>query len=238
MSNNVVEVKNVSKYYLNPSMFIGIKNFLTLQFLKNKQPKRLVLKNISFSLAKGESLAIIGDNGAGKSTLLYIIAGIISPTTGKIKINGRICPILELGTGFHPELTAIENIKINAILLGMTLDEVREKTNEILDFAELKQFANYPLKAYSSGMVARLAFSIAIHLDPDILLIDEILAVGDIRFQQKCREKLNSLRGEASIILVSHSRYDVEELCNRAILLKSGEIVAEGTPQEVYKEYA
>lgn len=239
MANEAVVLKNVSKRFLNASAFYGIKNLLTFSFIRTFYglSSDYVIKDVNLTVKKGESIAFVGGNGAGKSTLLYIIAGILKPTEGEVIVNGRISPILELGTGFHPELNAWENIKLNSVLLGMSLKQFREKAEEILKFAELEDVAHLPLKTYSSGMVARLAFSIAVHVEPDILLLDEVLAVGDFRFQKKCKEKIKSLKEQATIILVSHSRYDVEELCDRAVLLKEGRIIADDVPSKVFSIY-
>jgi len=239
MKDQAVVLRNVSKRFLNASVFYGIRNLLTLSFLKLSEriSPRYVIKDVSLTINRGESVALVGGNGAGKSTLLYIIAGILKPSDGEVIINGRVSPILELGTGFHPELNAWENIKLNSVLLGMSLKYFREKAEEILDFAELRNVASFPLKTYSSGMVARLAFSIAVHVEPDILLLDEVLAVGDFRFQKKCKEKIKSLRERATVILVSHSRYDVEDLCDRAILLKEGQVIADDVPAKVFDIY-
>lgn len=199
------------------------------------------IKNVSFKVFKGETLGIIGDNGAGKSTLLKILAGVLQPTGGKIIRNGRVAALLELGTGFHPELSGRENIYLYASLLGLPEKEIREREKEIIAFAEIGDFIDQPIKTYSSGMQVRLAFSVAVQIDPDILIIDEALSVGDQRFQKKSFEKILSFcKDDKTIIFCSHSKYHILELCERVIWLHEGKIKAEGPAQEVlslYEEY-
>jgi len=196
------------------------------------------LKGVSFSLKKGEVLGIIGPNGAGKSTLLKILTGILIPDKGKISINGRITALLELGTGFNFELTGIENIYLNGIFLGMSKEEIDQKLEKIIDFSELGEFIFEPLKTYSSGMIMRLAFSIAIHADPDCFIVDEALAVGDAHFQQKCINKIKEFKKSGgSIIFVSHDMNAVRILCDRVILLNKGNILDEGEPEKVTNSY-
>ena len=173
-------------------------------------------------MERGEIIGIIGKNGAGKSTLLKILSKITSPTYGEIKINGRIASLLEVGTGFHPELTGKENIYLNGAILGMTKQEITSKLDEIIDFSGVKNYIETPVKRFSSGMRVRLAFSVAAHLEPEILLIDEVLAVGDIEFQEKCLSKIDSISGSGrTILFVSHNMSAVQELCERSILLSS-----------------
>ena len=196
------------------------------------------LQNVSFDVHEGEVLGIIGRNGAGKSTLLKILSQVTAPTSGEISIKGRIASLLEVGTGFHPDLTGRENIFLNGAILGMTKQEIRRKFDEIVAFAEVEEFINTPVKRYSSGMYVRLAFAVAAHLEPEILIIDEVLAVGDAQFQKKCVRKM----GEASqsgrtVLFVSHSLPVVSSLCNRAILLADGEKTAEGATEEVLSNY-
>jgi ABC-type polysaccharide/polyol phosphate transport system ATPase subunit len=197
------------------------------------------LKNVSFRLEHGQSLAVIGANGAGKSTLLGLVAGLAQPDSGKVIVNGRVAALLELGSGFHPDLTGAENVRLNASLLGFTRRQTAEAFHQIVDFAGIDDFINEPLRTYSSGMIVRLAFSIAVHVDPEILLIDEVLAVGDQSFQAKCFAKVRELREQGkSLLCVSHARAMVESLCDRAIWLDHGEIVMADTVYQVCEAYA
>jgi lipopolysaccharide transport system ATP-binding protein len=198
----------------------------------------MALNDVSFELERGEVLGLIGSNGSGKSTTLALIAGVLKAQAGAVEVRGRVCPLLELGAGFHPELTGRENIVLNGVLLGLTRREILAKMDEIVSFSELDQFLDQPLRTYSSGMMARLGFSVAAHLDPEILLIDEVLAVGDLRFQAKCREKLEEFKGrQVTIALVSHSLGEVRGFCERVIWLKDGKIVADGEPGSVITGY-
>ena len=239
MSKIAVEVSSLTKYFYDLSELTGFKAMLNTLLKRRKiVSKYKVLDNISFSVKKGESIAIIGRNGSGKSTLLYLISGILRPSAGTIKTNGRISFILELGTGFHYELSGLENILLNAVLLGMSISEAKTKLDKIIEFSELKDHIYKPLKTYSSGMIARLAFSIAIHMDPEILLIDEVLAVGDRFFREKCFQRIKMFRESGvTIILVSHNENDVTALCDRAILLEEGRIKADGNPEEILELY-
>src|SRR5688572_28630524 len=183
------------------------------------------LQDISFEIQQGDAVGIIGRNGAGKSTLLKLLSRITEPTEGRIRIDGRVASLLEVGTGFHPELTGRENIFLNGAILGMRRAEIRRKFDEIVEFAEVSRFLDTPVKRYSSGMYVRLAFAIAAHLDPDILIIDEVLAVGDSEFQQKCFEKMAEvIKSGRTILLVTHSMNLITQLCQNAILLKGGEV--------------
>lgn len=196
------------------------------------------LKDVSFEVKKGECLGIIGRNGAGKSTLLKILSRITEPTKGCIHLKGRVASLLEVGTGFHPELTGRENIFLNGNILGMRRAEIREKFDEIVAFAEVDRFLDTPIKRYSSGMYVRLAFAVASHLEPEILLVDEVLAVGDIAFQKKCLGRMETVTGEGrTVLFVSHNMAVIAGLCNRAILLNAGEIEAEGAADGVVHEY-
>lgn len=197
-----------------------------------------VLKNINLEIQKGETVALIGVNGSGKSTLLKLMTKIIYPTNGKIITNGKLTSLLELGAGFHPDFTGRENIYFNASIFGLTASEIDRRVQDIIDFSELGDFIEAPVRTYSSGMYMRLAFSIAINVDADILLIDEILAVGDQHFQDKCFKKLNDLKeSDKTIVIVSHSLDSVKKLCNRAIWLYNGEIRKDGNTKEVIDEY-
>ncbi len=197
------------------------------------------LQDISFEVRKGEVLGIIGENGAGKSTLLKILSRVTGPTTGEIKTKGRIASLLEVGTGFHPEMTGRENIFLNGAILGMTKKEIASKINEIIDFSGCERYIDTPVKRYSSGMRVRLAFAVAAHLEPDILVIDEVLAVGDAEFQKKAIGKMQDIsKGEGrTVLFVSHNMAAIETLCDRVIVLKDGRFFDEGTPTEAINNY-
>jgi len=196
------------------------------------------LRDVSFEVQPGEMLGIIGPNGAGKSTVLKLISRIIEPTSGKIEAHGRIGALLELGAGFHPELTGRENIYLNGSILGMSRAQIQSKLDEIIAFAELERFIDMPVKHYSSGMYVRLGFSVAVHTDPEILLVDEVLAVGDFAFQERCLQKIRETqKAGVTILFVTHDLQRVVELCNRAIWLNSGRVYADGKPREVVNRY-
>ncbi len=198
----------------------------------------IALNDVSFEIEQGECLGLIGSNGSGKSTTLSLMAGVLKAQAGTIEVRGRVCPLLELGAGFHPEMTGRENILLNGVLLGLTRREVLAKLHEIIAFSELESFLDQPIRTYSSGMLARLGFSVAAHLDPEILLIDEILAVGDLRFQAKCRDKLDEFKQHGvTIVLVSHSLKEVRSFCDRVIWLQGGKIAADGEPNAVIACY-
>lgn len=241
VKNIAVEFNNVNKYYPLYHSFIGIKNFLfnlpsTIKALKLN--KFCALKEINIKIYQGETVGIIGRNGAGKSTLLGLIAGIIIPSSGEIKINGKVVGLLELSAGFHPDLSGYENIILNGILFGLTRQEVLDKVEQIIDFSELGSFIEQPIRTYSSGMLARLGFSVAINIPTDILLIDEVLAVGDIEFQKKCYDKIQNIKSQnKTIIFVSHDVDSVAKLCSRVILLDQGKVIKDGEPSEVIGFY-
>lgn len=196
------------------------------------------LQDVNFDVHSGEVLGIIGKNGAGKSTLLKILSKVTGPSKGSIKINGRIASLLEVGTGFHPELTGGENIYLNGAILGMSKSEIRDKYNKIVDFSGIGKYINTPVKRYSSGMYVRLAFAVAAHLDPDILIIDEVLAVGDAEFQSKCLGKMDSVAKDGKTILfVSHNLAAVNDLCTRCLHMEFGKLVGSDTPQNIIKNY-
>src|ERR1041385_9065638 len=197
------------------------------------------LKDISFNVAQGESIGVVGHNGAGKSTLLKILARITEPSAGRAVLWGRTASLLEVGTGFHPDLTGRENVFLNGAILGMGRHEIQRKFDEIVAFAEVEQFVDTPVKHYSSGMYMRLAFAVAAHLDPEILIVDEVLAVGDIAFQRKCLGKLQAVSGEGrTVIFVSHNMGAVSRLCTRGILLEAGRIAFEGEVEELTRRYS
>ncbi len=197
------------------------------------------LNNITFSVKHGETFGVIGPNGCGKSTLLKVLAGVLYPDGGRVKINGRIAPFLELGVGFQPELTAKDNVYLYGAIMGLTHKDVDRRYEEIMDFAELKRFENMKLRSFSSGMYVRLAFATAIQTNPDVMLVDEVLSVGDESFQKKCGEKIDEIRKAGkTILLVSHALDTVQSLCGRSMLLTGGKIVMVGETSEVLGEYA
>lgn len=216
-------------------------NFLrhpTPSFSREKTEKFYALKDVSFSVKEGESVGIIGANGAGKSTLLKILSRVTPPTKGEIRLRGRISSLLEVGTGFHPELTGRENIFLNGAVLGMAHKEIRKKFDEIVDFAEVEKFLDTPVKHYSSGMYMRLAFSVAAHLEPEILIVDEVLAVGDAKFQKKCLGRMSDAGNSGrTILFVSHNMAAVGDLCKKAILLDKGKIIQIGQTAKVIATY-
>lgn len=242
MENEVaIKVTNVSKSFKLPhDKQNSIKGGL-ISLVKNGKrtyEKQEVLKDISFEIKKGEFFGIVGRNGSGKSTLLKMLAGIYTPTNGNIHVNGSLTPFIELGVGFNPELTGRENVYLNGALLGFNRSQMDEMYAEIVDFAELERFMDQKLKNYSSGMQVRLAFSIAIRAQGDILLLDEVLAVGDEAFQKKCYDYFDSLkRNKKTVILVTHDMSAVEKFCTKAMLIENGEIVTISNPRDVAKEY-
>jgi lipopolysaccharide transport system ATP-binding protein len=196
------------------------------------------LKNVSFDVQQGDCVGIVGRNGAGKSTLLKILSRITEPSAGTVSIRGRVASLLEVGTGFHPELTGRENIFLNGAILGMSRREINRKFDQIVDFSEVEKFLDTPVKRYSSGMYVRLAFAVAAHLEPEILVVDEVLAVGDARFQKKCMGRMEEVGKEGrTVLFVSHNMGAVSELCNRAILLADGKLVADGSTTSVIEKY-
>jgi lipopolysaccharide transport system ATP-binding protein len=196
------------------------------------------LEDISFSIRKGESVAFVGRNGAGKSTTLGLIAGVLRPNQGSVKVNGRVSPLLELGGGFHPDLSGLENIQLNGVLLGLSRKALATKIDSIIEFSELGDFIYQPTRTYSSGMLARLGFSVVAHLEPEILLVDEILAVGDAPFQRKCLDKMKQFKNSGvTIILVSHSLKDVNFLCDRVIWIENHRIRGDGPATEIIPQY-
>ena len=219
----------------------GIKNFLFHFPTAIKEMRRsrfTALKNISFEVSAGETVGIIGKNGAGKSTILGLLAGVLKPSFGQVTVDGRIAPLLELGAGFHTELSGRENILLNGILLGMLKREVEEKIDSIIEFSELEKFIDQPIRTYSSGMLARLGFSVAVHCEPDILLLDEVLSVGDQDFQKKCIEKmLGFKRSGKTIVFVSHSEEQVKQICDRLIWIDQGQIRSAGETEAIISDY-
>ena len=235
-----IDVKSLHKSFKLPTeQAFGLKQafFNRLRGIKGYTEQK-VLKGLDFEVKKGEFIGIVGRNGSGKSTLLKILAGIYYPEKGKVTINGNLVPFIELGVGFNPELTGRENVYMNGALLGFSNEEMNTMYDDIWDFAELKDFQDQKLKNYSSGMQVRLAFSIAIRARGDILLLDEVLAVGDAAFQQKCANYFESLKTKnQTVVLVTHSMENVRKFCTRAILLENGKIVKNGNPDEIADAY-
>jgi len=231
--NNVYKTFNV---YLDKAN--TIKEKILFLFSRNKKEKREVLKGINLKINKGECVALIGTNGSGKSTLLKLMTKIIYPNGGKIETNGKLTSLLELGAGFHPDFSGRENIYFNASIFGLTRKEIDNRINDIIEFSELGNYIDNPVRTYSSGMYMRLAFSVAINVDADILLIDEILSVGDEHFQNKCFDKMQELRSQGkTMVFVTHSMQSVKKLCDRAVWLKDGRIIMDGNTNEVVEEY-
>ncbi|HKW01021.1 MAG TPA: ABC transporter ATP-binding protein [Vicinamibacterales bacterium] len=198
----------------------------------------LALDDVSLTVNSGEAVGIIGRNGAGKSTLLKILSQITGPTTGSVRVRGRLASLLEVGTGFHPDLTGRENVFLNGAILGMSKAEIRQRLDEIIAFAELEDFVDTPVKRYSSGMYVRLAFAVAAHLEPEILIVDEVLAVGDAAFQEKCLGKMQSASGAGrTVLFVSHNMSAIQHLCSRAVLMRGGKVFADGNPNEIVGQY-
>jgi ABC-type polysaccharide/polyol phosphate transport system ATPase subunit len=234
----IIEFRNVDKYFPRLRGQVLIRKHIAQLFTGGHKERFYALKNVSFQVHSGESLAVIGPNGAGKSTLLGLMAGLAAPNGGEIIIDGRVAALLELGSGFHYDLTGAENVRLNAALLGLKRREAEKRFGEIVEFSGIGEFINEPLRTYSSGMMMRLAFSVAMNVDPDILLIDEILAVGDQAFQTKCSERMREFRRQGkTIICVSHAMPMIQVLCDRAIWLDRGEIVRSGQVDGVVKAY-
>ncbi|MCI6305651.1 MAG: ABC transporter ATP-binding protein [Subdoligranulum sp.] len=239
-NTTVVSVKNVDmEFNLASEQLNSLKEyFLKLAKGELHFQKFLALQNINLEVKAGESLALIGVNGSGKSTLLKVIAGVMEPTRGTVQVRGSIAPMIELGAGFDMELTARENIFLNGAVLGHDEKFMAEHFDSIIDFAELRDFVDVPVKNFSSGMIARLGFAIATEVPADLLIVDEVLAVGDFRFQEKCRERMQKmLSGGTTLLFVSHSAEQVRELCQKALWLEHGKIKAYGPADEVCKEY-
>lgn len=233
-----VEINNMSKDFIIYADKANTLKERIIRFSNNKKEVRHILKNINLKINKGETVALIGVNGSGKSTLLKLITKIIYPTSGSIKVNGKLASLLELGAGFHPDFSGRENIYFNASIFGLTKAEIDARLDKIIEFSELGDFIDTPVRTYSSGMYMRLAFSVAINVDADIILIDEILAVGDQRFQEKCMDKMLELKKLGkTMVFVSHSKEAVEFLCDRAIWLNNGVIQKDGKTKSVLEEY-
>ena len=238
-SENVIEIRNMSKSFkIQSDKAKSLKDMILYFNRRNEKTTLEVLKNINLDIKRGETVALIGTNGSGKSTLLKLMTRIIYPTSGTIETKGKLTSLLELGAGFHPDFTGRENIYFNASIFGLTQEEIEGRMNDIIEFSELGEFIDEPIRTYSSGMYMRLAFSIAINVDAEILLIDEILAVGDQNFQEKCFAKLRELKAsDKTIVIVSHSLDVVKDLCTRAIWIYKGNFRLDGNPDYVIDEY-
>ena len=238
MQDYAICVKDV---YKNFNVYLDKANTIKEKLLflsRNRKEKREVLKGINLNIKKGEAVALIGTNGSGKSTLLKLMTKILYPNSGTIEINGKLTSLLELGAGFHPDFSGRENIYFNASIFGLTKKEIEEKLNDIIEFSELKNFIDNPIRTYSSGMFMRLAFAVAINVNADILLVDEILSVGDEHFQNKCIEKMLELKKQGkTMVFVTHSMESARKLCNRAVWLYNGKIQMDGDSNEVIKKY-
>lgn len=236
--DNAIEVKNVRKKF---RVYYDKGNQLKERLLfrkRNRYEDRWVLNGISFNIKKGEAVGLIGHNGCGKSTTLKLLTRIMYPNEGTIELKGRVSSLIELGAGFHPDMSGRENIYTNASIFGLSKKEIDERMDDIVEFSEMEQFLDNPVRTYSSGMYMRLAFSVAINVNADILLIDEILAVGDINFQSKCFNKLKEIKAQGTtIVIVSHSLGQIEQICDRTIWLDAGKIKADGKPRNVHPEY-
>lgn len=235
---SVITFQNVSRCFRRHVGQMLLRDRLARLLRPASRERFYALNDVSFSVDHGESLAVIGSNGAGKSTLLNVATGLCCPSGGLVSVNGRIAALLELGSGFHPDLTGAENLRINAALLGLNRKQVREQFDRIVEFSGIGEFIDEPLRTYSTGMMMRLAFSVAINVDPDILIIDEVLGVGDHVFFAKCFERIMDFRlGGKTILCVSHSLPTLEKLCDRAIWLDHGRLVKTGTVRQVIQAY-
>ena len=221
-----------------PMTNLRLRNLTTFSETETEDDTIWALRDVSFEIKSGETVGIIGSNGAGKSTLLKILSRITQPSRGTAVVNGRVSSLLEVGTGFHPDLTGRENVYLNGAILGMTRNEIDRKFDDIVDFSDVSKFIDTPVKRYSSGMTLRLAFSVAAHLEPEILMVDEVLAVGDIRFQKKCLGKMGEVASEGRTVLyVAHNMPAISRLCQRAILMGNGQVVQDGPVHEVISTY-
>ena len=236
------ELRGVSKAFLirrNAALNLKVRALgLVSGRHRERREEFVALRDVSLQVRRGEALGLIGPNGSGKSTLLRLLAGILRPTAGEVKVQGRVAPLIELGVGFHPELTGRENIHLNTSLFGLSRRQTEALMDDIIAFSELADFIDLPVKSYSTGMYMRLGFAIAVHLEADVLLLDEVLAVGDAHFQEKCRERLGAMRAAGNtVVLVSHDLAAVESMCDRACLLVGGRLVDEGPPARVVRRY-
>lgn len=246
-SEAVLSMEHVSKKFRRGEIYDSLRDLIPAMVgrLGRRRPMGVLrdkefwaLDDVSFEVRRGEAFGIVGSNGAGKSTILKLLSGIMKPTRGSITVRGRLSALIEVGAGFHPDLTGRENIYLNGTILGMTKEEIRRKFDDIVDFGELREFIDTPVKRYSSGMYARLGFSVAAHVEPDLLIVDEVLSVGDYLFQQKCIDRMtNILKGGTTVLFVSHNLHAVSELCQRSMLLEKGKLLACGPTDDVIRQY-
>src|SRR5438445_1020294 len=247
MADTVLDVQGLFKKFRRGELYTSLRDLipgLTRRLARREGPGQLeqrdfwALQDVSFSIQRGEAFGIIGGNGAGKSTILKLLTGIMRPTKGSIHVDGRVSALIEVSAGFHPDLTGRENIYLNATILGMTKQEIKRRFDAIVDFSGLEEFIDTPVKRYSSGMFARLGFSVAAHVDPDLLLVDEVLSVGDYLFQRKCIERMNSvIASGATVVFVSHNLRAVSDLCPRSLLLEQGRVQMVGPTDDVIRTY-
>lgn len=236
----IIEVKDVSiKFNLEREKVNSLKEYLIRKVKGTLEYEEFwALKNVSFKVKKGDSLGLVGLNGCGKSTMLKVIAGVLKPTSGTVSVGGTIAPLIELGAGFDFDLTAQENVFLNGAILGYSKKQMQEHYDDIVEFSELSDFMNVPVKNFSSGMLSRLAFAIATIGKPDILIVDEVLAVGDFRFQEKCEKRIQNMMGkDTTVLFVSHSIEQVEKLCNKAVWLEKGQLKQIGSVEEICQAY-
>jgi ABC-type polysaccharide/polyol phosphate transport system ATPase subunit len=237
-----IELRGVTKTYLirrNRAFDLKVRVLAAVDPRHREQREMLTaLRDVDLSVPAGELLGLVGPNGSGKSTLLRLLAGILQPTAGEVRVRGRVAPLIELGVGFHPELTGRENVHLNASLFGVSSRDTEALLPEIVGFSELTDFMDVPVKSYSTGMYMRLAFSIAVHLQSDVLLLDEVLAVGDARFQEKCLERLRAIHASGrTVIMVSHDLGAIARMCDRVVLLVAGRVRSQGPADEVLRRY-
>jgi len=235
----VIEVNRVSKAFWRHAGQKLLRQMVSDLFKRREEDYFYALRDVSLTVDKGEGVALVGTNGAGKSTMLSLVAGLVQPTEGTVRIEGRVAALLELGSGFHPDLTGEENVFVNAALLGLSHAETKAAYKDIVEFAEIGDFISEPTRTYSSGMMVRLAFSVAVHVRPSILIVDEVLAVGDAQFQAKCLQKVTELRkNKTTMLCVSHSPQMVQNFCDRAVWLHKGQLIMDGDSATVMQAYA
>ena len=235
----LIEFDRVSKSFTQTGEAKLLRAHLRDLWRGNRKDVFHALQNVSFTVDHGESMAVVGRNGAGKSTLLSLVAGLCPPSAGRVTVNGRVAALLQLGSGFHSDLTGLENIRLNAALLGLSRQRTKEVLDSIVEFAEIGAFLNEPIRTYSTGMVLRLGFAVAIHVDPDILIVDEVLAVGDQQFQNKCRDKvMEHKKAGKTLLFVSHDTELIRRFCERALWLDHGEVMMTGRAENVLEAYS
>ena len=235
----LIEFDRVSKSFTQTGEAKLLRAHLRDLWRGNRKDVFHALQNVSFTVDHGESMAVVGRNGAGKSTLLSLVAGLCPPSEGRVRVRGRVAALLQLGSGFHPDLTGLENIRLNAALLGLSRQRTKEVLDSIVEFAEIGAFLNEPIRTYSTGMVLRLGFAVAIHVDPDILIVDEVLAVGDQQFQNKCRDKvMEHKKAGKTLLFVSHDTELIRRFCERALWLDHGEVMMTGRAENVLEAYS